>query len=100
MPWLDALSRYVAAKRAKDPNQYGGRERKFEAIDFLRRFNRKLQGNARIQTIAEESTSYPMVSRPTHLGGWAFGMKGDMGWTHDPLDYFSTTDFSQVHHIR
>ncbi|MBI3477248.1 MAG: 1,4-alpha-glucan branching protein GlgB [Acidobacteria bacterium] len=81
------------------PNQYGGREN-LEAIDFLRRFNSEsYKEQPGIQTIAEESTSYPMVSRPTHLGGLGFGLKWDMGWMHDTLDYFQHDPiFRQYHH--
>ncbi len=81
------------------PNQYGGREN-LEAIDFLRRFNSEsYKEHPGIQTIAEESTSYPMVSRPTHLGGLGFGLKWDMGWMHDTLDYFSHNPiYRQYHH--
>ncbi|CAN5617249.1 1,4-alpha-glucan branching protein GlgB [soil metagenome] len=71
------------------PNRYGGREN-IEAIEFLRRFNQDVFGYAPgVQTIAEESTSWPMVSRPTYVGGLGFGLKWDMGWMHDTLDYFS-----------
>ena len=70
------------------PNQYGGREN-LEAIDFLRRLNHVIYENfPDTQTIAEESTDWPMVSRPTHLGGLGFGLKWDMGWMHDTLEYF------------
>jgi len=70
------------------PNRYGGREN-LEAIDFLRRFNAgAYKEHPDIQTFAEESTSYPMVSKPTYLGGLGFGMKWDMGWMHDTLNYF------------
>ena len=70
------------------PNKHGGREN-LEAIDFLRRFNLEAyKEHPDIQTYAEESTSYPMVSRPTHLGGLGFGLKWDMGWMHDTLTYF------------
>ena len=81
------------------PNKYGGREN-LEAIDFLRRFNSEsYKEQPGIQTIAEESTSYPMVSRPTHLGGLGFGLKWDMGWMHDTLDYFQHDPiFRQYHH--
>ena len=70
------------------PNQYGGREN-LEAIDFMRRLNHVIYENyPDSQTIAEESTDWPMVSRPTHLGGLGFGLKWDMGWMHDTLEYF------------
>jgi 1,4-alpha-glucan branching enzyme len=71
------------------PNEYGGREC-IEAIHFLKRFNEAVyQHHPDVQTIAEESTAWPMVSRPTHVGGLGFGMKWNMGWMHDTLDYFS-----------
>jgi 1,4-alpha-glucan branching enzyme len=71
------------------PNKFGGREN-LEAVDFLRRFNIEVyRERPDTQTIAEESTSWPMVSRPTYLGGLGFGMKWDMGWMHDTLRYFS-----------
>jgi 1,4-alpha-glucan branching enzyme len=71
------------------PNQYGGREN-LEAIGFLRRLNEEVYKRfPDVQTIAEESTAWPMVSRPTYLGGLGFGLKWDMGWMHDTLDYMS-----------
>lgn len=71
------------------PNPYGGREN-IEAIGFLRRFNEAVYRNyPDTQTIAEESTAWPMVSRPTYVGGLGFGMKWDMGWMHDTLEYMS-----------
>jgi 1,4-alpha-glucan branching enzyme len=70
------------------PNAYGGREN-LDAIGFLRRLNEDVyRAHADVQTIAEESTSWPMVSRPLYVGGLGFGMKWDMGWMHDTLDYF------------
>ena len=69
------------------PNPYGGRE-SIEAIDFLRRLNGAVyQHYPDVQTIAEESTDWPMVSRPNHVGGLGFGLKWDMGWMHDTLEY-------------
>ncbi len=71
------------------PNRYGGREN-LEAIDFLRQLNTMAYAeHPDIQTVAEESTAWPMVSRPTYLGGLGFGMKWDMGWMHDTLQYMS-----------
>jgi 1,4-alpha-glucan branching enzyme len=71
------------------PNRYGGKEN-IEAIDFLRRFNHEVYTRyPDVQTYAEESTSWPMVSRPTYVGGLGFGYKWDMGWMHDTLRYCS-----------
>ncbi len=71
------------------PNKFGGREN-LEAVDFLRRFNIEVyKEHPDVQTIAEESTAWPLVSRPTYLGGLGFGMKWDMGWMHDTLAYMS-----------
>ncbi len=72
-----------------EPNKYGGREN-LEAIDFLKRLNAEVYGKyPDVQTIAEESTAWPLVSRPTHVGGLGFGLKWDMGWMHDTLAYMS-----------
>jgi 1,4-alpha-glucan branching enzyme len=71
------------------PNAYGGKEN-LEAIQFLQRFNQEVYKKfPDVQTIAEESTAWPMVSRPTYVGGLGFGMKWDMGWMHDTLEYMS-----------
>ena len=71
------------------PNLYGGKEN-LDAVNFLRLFNQDVYTNhPAVQTIAEESTSWPMVSRPPYLGGLGFGMKWDMGWMHDTLAYMS-----------
>ena len=81
------------------PNVHGGREN-LEAIDFLRSLNREVyRAFPDAQTIAEESTAWPMVSRPAHVGGLGFGMKWNMGWMHDTLDYFSEDPiFRRYHH--
>jgi len=81
------------------PNRFGGREN-LDAIDFLRRFNLEAyKEHPDIQTYAEESTAYPMVSRPAHLGGLGFGFKWDMGWMHDTLKYFQQDPIHrQFHH--
>ncbi len=71
------------------PNPYGGKEN-LEAIYFLRKFNEEVYKNyPDVQTIAEESTAWPMVSRPNYVGGLGFGLKWDMGWMHDTLAYLS-----------
>ena len=71
------------------PNEFGGREN-VEAIRFLRRLNEDVyRVHPDVQVIAEESTAWPMVSRPTYIGGLGFGMKWDMGWMHDSLRYFA-----------
>src|SRR5579884_3485489 len=70
------------------PNRYGGREN-LEAIDFLKRLNELThQYHPGTITTAEESTAWPMVSRPTYVGGLGFDYKWNMGWMHDLLDYF------------
>ena len=80
------------------PNQYGGREN-IEAIGFLRRLNEEVYKNhSDVQTIAEESTSWPMVSRPNYVGGLGFGLKWDMGWMHDTLEYMSQDPIYRRYH--
>ncbi len=80
------------------PNQYGGREN-LPAIDFLRRFNHDIFLNhPDVQTIAEESTAWPMVSRPTYVGGLGFGLKWDMGWMHDTLSYMARDPIYRTYH--
>jgi 1,4-alpha-glucan branching enzyme len=80
------------------PNRYGGREN-LEAIAFLRALNdevcREFPG---IQTIAEESTAWPMVSRPTYVGGLGFGYKWDMGWMHDTLKFLANDPIHRKYH--
>ena len=81
------------------PNIYGGKEN-IEAISFLRQLNAEVYREfPDVQTIAEESTAWPMVSRPTYMGGLGFGMKWNMGWMHDILNYFSNDPiFRKYHH--
>jgi len=80
------------------PNEYGGREN-LGAISFLRRLNEEIYSTyPDVQTIAEESTSWPMVSRPTYVGGLGFGMKWDMGWMHDTLVYMSKNPIYRKYH--
>jgi 1,4-alpha-glucan branching enzyme len=80
------------------PNKYGGREN-LEAISFLRRFNEAVYKDyPDTQTIAEESTAWPIVSRPTYVGGLGFGMKWDMGWMHDTLRYMSQDPIHRSYH--
>lgn len=78
---------YSRAEGEWIPNIYGGNEN-LEAISFLRRLNEAIYQNfPDVQTFAEESTSWPQVSRPTYVGGLGFGYKWDMGWMHDSLAY-------------
>jgi 1,4-alpha-glucan branching enzyme len=80
------------------PNAYGGNEN-LEAIGFLRRFNTEVyKEHPEVVTIAEESTSWPMVSRPTYVGGLGFGFKWDMGWMHDTLAYMARDPIYRKHH--
>jgi len=80
------------------PNKYGGREN-IDAIFLLQRLNKEVYTNfPDVQTIAEESTSWPMVTRPAYIGGLGFGMKWDMGWMHDILEYMSKDPVHRKHH--
>ncbi|CAN5821422.1 1,4-alpha-glucan branching protein GlgB [soil metagenome] len=83
------------------PNIHGGREN-LEAVAFLRETNERVYGRfPGVLTIAEESTSFPGVTRPTYLGGLGFGFKWDLGWMHDTLDYFSHAPIHRrFHHDR
>jgi 1,4-alpha-glucan branching enzyme len=80
------------------PNRYGGKEN-LEAIEFIHRLNetvyREYPGSF---TVAEESTAWPMVSRPLYLGGLGFGFKWNMGWMHDMLDYMSKDPIHRPYH--
>ena len=90
---------YARNKGEWIPNKYGGNEN-IDAINFLKRFNEIVYADfPDVQTIAEESTAWPMVSRPSYVGGLGFGMKWNMGWMHDTLDYISTDPvFRKYHH--
>ncbi|MBS1116315.1 MAG: glgB, partial [candidate division NC10 bacterium] len=80
------------------PNQYGGREN-LEAVSFLRRLNEAVyREHPGAITIAEESTAWPQVSRPTYVGGLGFGFKWNMGWMHDLLDYMAKDPIYRKHH--
>ena len=80
------------------PNEHGGREN-LEAIAFLQQMNREVYGQfPGTQTIAEESTSWPMVSKPIYAGGLGFGYKWDMGWMNDTLKYFKEETVHRSYH--
>ncbi|RRS30744.1 MAG: glycogen branching protein, partial [Epsilonproteobacteria bacterium (ex Lamellibrachia satsuma)] len=80
------------------PNRYGGREN-LEAIDFLKQLNQSVYEEFEdIVMIAEESTAYPMVSKPVYLGGLGFGFKWNMGWMHDTLKYFALNPVYRQYH--
>jgi 1,4-alpha-glucan branching enzyme len=80
------------------PNKFGGREN-LEAVEFLQEMNatvyREVPG---VVTVAEESTAWPGVTRPTHLGGLGFGFKWNMGWMHDSLEYISKQPVHRSYH--
>ena len=79
----------TASRSSRPPNAFGGRE-DLDAVSFLRELNELLHDREPgILSIAEESTAWPGVSRPTYLGGLGFGFKWNMGWMHDTLEYFS-----------
>jgi 1,4-alpha-glucan branching enzyme len=79
-------------------NRFGGREN-LEAIEFLRRMNELIFGEASGATsVAEESTAWPMVSRPVYIGGLGFGFKWNMGWMHDTLHYMSLDPIHRKYH--
>ena len=81
-----------------EPNMFGGREN-LEAMSFLREMNEAVyESFPDVQTIAEESTAFPMVSKPTFIGGLGFGMKWMMGWMHDTLQYFSKEPIYRRYH--
>ena len=81
------------------PNRYGGNE-DLEAIDFIKELNTIVyQRHPTAMTVAEESTAWPGVSRPVHLGGLGFGFKWNMGWMHDTLEYISKDPvYRRFHH--
>jgi 1,4-alpha-glucan branching enzyme len=81
------------------PNVYGGREN-LEAISLLRQLNESIYADhPDVQVMAEESTAWPMVSRPAYAGGLGFGLKWDMGWMHDTLHYYGIDPlFRKYHH--
>jgi 1,4-alpha-glucan branching enzyme len=80
------------------PNKHGGREN-LGAIHFLRQLsNAVYRDHPDVQLIAEESTAWPMVSRPVYVGGLGFGLKWDMGWMHDTLDYMRQDPIHRKHH--
>jgi len=81
-----------------EPNEHGGREN-LDAIAFMKELNEAVYGTfPDVQAIAEESTSFPGVSKPVFLGGLGFGMKWMMGWMHDTLDYFAKDPAYRKHH--
>jgi 1,4-alpha-glucan branching enzyme len=80
------------------PNQYGGREN-IEAVHFLKRLNERVYlEHPDVLVVAEESTAWPQVSRPTYLGGLGFGLKWDMGWMHDTLEYMQNEPIHRKYH--
>ncbi len=89
---------YSRPENAWIPNKYGGREN-LDAVAFLRRFNSEVfLRHPQATTAAEESTAWPMVSRPVDWGGLGFGYKWNMGWMHDTLEYISKDPVYRKHH--
>ncbi len=92
---------YLDYSRESDewvPNQYGGREN-LEAIDFIRQFNEHLHSEfPGVLTIAEESTAWPMVTKPIYTGGLGFDLKWNMGWMHDTLSYMQKDSIHRRYH--
>ncbi|MFC2149693.1 1,4-alpha-glucan branching protein GlgB [Candidatus Auribacterota bacterium] len=89
---------YARKKGEWIPNEHGGRENT-QSIFFLKNMNEVIyQSDPDVQTIAEESTAWPMVSKPTYVGGLGFGMKWNMGWMHDTLDYMSLDPIYRKYH--
>ena len=81
-----------------EANEYGGKEN-LDAISFFKELNIEVYSSfPDVQTIAEESTAFPMVSKPTFAGGLGFGMKWMMGWMHDTLEYFGKDPIYRKHH--
>jgi 1,4-alpha-glucan branching enzyme len=100
----DAVSSMLYLDYSRKPgewvaNIHGGREN-LEAISLLKFLNESVYaGHPDVQMMAEESTAWPMVSRPTYTGGLGFGMKWDLGWMHDTLHYYGTDPlFRKYHH--
>jgi len=89
---------YSRAPGEWEPNEFGGREN-LQAISFLRRLNEAVkERHPDVLMIAEESTAWPMVSRPPYVGGLGFDMKWDMGWMHDTLEYMSKDPVHRSYH--
>jgi len=100
---VDAVASMLYLDYSRQPgewiaNRFGGNEN-LDAIEFLRRMNQVIYGeHSGAVTVAEESTSWPMVSRPVHLGGLGFGYKWNMGWMHDTLRYMSKDPIHRRYH--
>ncbi len=100
---VDAVASMLYLDYSRDegqwiPNEFGGKEN-LEAVEFLRKLNTVVYGEfPSVQVMAEESTAWPMVSRPTFLGGLGFGFKWDMGWMHDTLRFLARDPVHRSYH--
>jgi len=100
---VDAVASMLYLDYMREPgqwvvNQHGGREH-LEAVDFLRQLNEAVYAEEQgAITVAEESTSWPLVSRPTYVGGLGFSYKWNMGWMHDMLEYMHLDPIHRRYH--
>ncbi len=100
---VDAVASMLYLDYMREPgqwiaNQYGGREN-LEAVDFLRQLNEAVYGEEQgAITVAEESTAWPLISRPTYVGGLGFSYKWNMGWMHDMLEYMHLDPIYRRYH--
>ena len=99
MPWPRCSISIIRARQANGFRiEFGGREN-LEAIAFIKQLNEVVHERyPGVLTIAEESTAWPAVSRPTYLGGLGFALKWNMGWMNDTLEYFAQDPIHRKYH--
>ena len=101
MRWRRCCTWIIHVRMAIGSRIAWGGNTNLEAVDFVRELNHVVRTTHQgVVTIAEESTAWPQVSRPTEMGGLGFAMKWNLGWMHDTLDYLSLDPiFLQFHHV-